>query len=75
MAQEEKLNTYDYIDKQAGTVRIPIERAMELIAQRGLPVRDGAPSASTAMASAATKIPAGVPTAAKAAAKPKGKKK
>jgi hypothetical protein len=48
---------------------------MELIAQRGLPVRDGAPSASTAMASAATKIPAGVPTAAKAAAKPKGKKK
>ena len=75
MAQEEKLNTYDYIDKQAGTVRIPIERAMELIAQRGLPVRDGAPSASTAMASAATNIPAGVPTAAKAAAKPKGKKK
>lgn len=33
------LNTYDYVDKNAGTVRIPIERAMDLLAQRGLPVR------------------------------------
>jgi len=33
------LSTYDYIDRQAGTVRIPIDRAMDLIAQRGLPVR------------------------------------
>jgi|SRR5580704_5398813 hypothetical protein len=33
------LSSYDYIDKNAGTVRIPIDRAMDLIAQRGLPVR------------------------------------
>jgi hypothetical protein len=32
------LNHYSWIDRSAGTVRIPIERAMELIAQRGLPV-------------------------------------
>ena len=38
-AQEVQLSTYDYIDKNAGTVRIPIDRAMDLIAQRGLPVR------------------------------------
>jgi hypothetical protein len=32
------LEHYTRIDGQAGKVRIPIERAMELIAQRGLPV-------------------------------------
>lgn len=31
------LNNYSWIDQSKGTVRIPIERAMELIAQRGLP--------------------------------------
>jgi hypothetical protein len=37
--EEDTLSTYGYIDQKAGTVRIPIERAMELIAQRGLPTR------------------------------------
>jgi len=32
------LDNYTRIDGKPGTVRIPIERAMELIAQRGLPV-------------------------------------
>jgi hypothetical protein len=32
------LDNYTWIDQQKGTVRIPIERAMELIAQHGLPV-------------------------------------
>jgi hypothetical protein len=32
------LEHYSWIDRGKGTVRIPIERAMELIAQRGLPV-------------------------------------
>ncbi len=32
------LNNYSWIDQSKGTVRIPIEKAMELIAQRGLPV-------------------------------------
>jgi hypothetical protein len=32
------LENYSYVDQGKGTVRIPIERAMELIAQRGLPV-------------------------------------
>ncbi len=34
-----KLHTYAWIDKNAGIIRIPIERAMDLIAQRGLPTR------------------------------------
>jgi len=37
--EAETLSTYNYIDEKAGTVRIPIDRAMDLIAQRGLPVR------------------------------------
>lgn len=32
------LNYYSWVDQSKGTVRIPIERAMEIIAQRGLPV-------------------------------------
>ena len=39
LTEEQTLSSYDYIDQKAGTVRIPIDRAMDLIAQRGLPVR------------------------------------
>ena len=46
LKEEQTLSTYDYIDKTAGTVRIPIDRAMDLIAQRGLPVRSQASSAA-----------------------------
>ena len=37
--EAETLNSYDWVDQKAGTVRIPIDRAMDLIVQRGLPVR------------------------------------
>jgi len=47
LKEEQTLSTYDYIDKNAGTVRIPIDRAMDLIAQRGLPVRSQAGSPAT----------------------------
>jgi hypothetical protein len=32
------LSNYSWVDQSKGTVRIPIEQAMQLIAQRGLPV-------------------------------------
>jgi hypothetical protein len=32
------LENYSWVDQGKGTVRIPIERAMELVAERGLPV-------------------------------------
>jgi hypothetical protein len=38
IAEEQKLNSYGWVDEKAGTVHIPIERAMELLAQRGLPL-------------------------------------
>jgi hypothetical protein len=34
------LNRYELVDAQGGIVRIPIERAMDLVAERGLPVRE-----------------------------------
>lgn len=37
--EEDTLSTYGWVDQNAGTVHIPIERAMDLLAQRGLPVR------------------------------------
>jgi hypothetical protein len=38
-AEEAKLNSYGWVDKPTAVIRIPIERAMDLIAQRGLPTR------------------------------------
>ena len=35
------LSSYGWVDKTAGVVRIPIEEAIKLTAQRGLPVRQG----------------------------------
>ncbi len=40
-AEAEKLNSYAWIDKDGGVVRLPIARAMELTLQRGLPARAG----------------------------------
>ena len=37
--EAQTLSTYDWVDQKGGTVRIPIDRAMDLVAQRGLPVR------------------------------------
>ncbi len=34
------LNSYGWVDLNAGTVRIPIHRAKDLLLERGLPVRD-----------------------------------
>jgi hypothetical protein len=35
--EEETLNTYGWVDQKAGVAHIPIERAMDLIVQQGLP--------------------------------------
>jgi hypothetical protein len=41
--EEEALSTYGWIDKNAGTFRIPIDRAKELLLQRGLPIKGATP--------------------------------
>ena len=40
-----RLETYGWIDRKNGIIRIPIERASELIARQGLPSRQGKPPA------------------------------
>ena len=52
LKEEQTLSTYDYVDKNAGTVRIPIERAMDLITQRGLPTRAQGAGLPTSMTQA-----------------------
>lgn len=41
--QEAALNSYGWIDKQAGVVRIPVGRAIDLLLERGLPTPTGSP--------------------------------
>jgi hypothetical protein len=43
--EETLLHSYGWVDRAQGRVRIPIERALELIEQRGLPVRPSPPPA------------------------------
>jgi hypothetical protein len=44
--QDRKLATYNWVDKDKGIVQIPIDRAMDLIVQHGLPVRPGSTQAA-----------------------------
>jgi hypothetical protein len=46
------LENYTKVDGQPGTIRIPIDRAMELIAQRGLPVVNQSASVAPSLAHA-----------------------
>lgn len=42
-AEEAVLESYGWADREAGIVRIPIDRAIELLLERGLPVRSKIP--------------------------------
>jgi hypothetical protein len=60
LEEEKTLDSYGWVDEKAGTVRIPIDRAMDLLVQRGLPVRaqnmaGDAPAPRTATTTATTK--------------------
>ena len=47
--EDTALHSYGWVERQAGTVHIPIDRAMALLAQRGLPARsEAAPAAPVA---------------------------
>jgi hypothetical protein len=48
--ENKRLTTYSWVDPKGGVVRIPVEQAMKLLAERGLPARDGSsqpPAVST----------------------------
>jgi hypothetical protein len=53
--QEQALETYEWENRGSGIVRVPIERAMDLLLQKGLPVQDSSgPEAVAAGASSAS---------------------
>lgn len=38
--EDHVLNSYAWVDQKSGAVRVPIDKAMDLLLQRGLPVRN-----------------------------------
>jgi hypothetical protein len=45
-AEDQELSTYGWVDQQKGVVRIPIDRAIDMLAKKGLPARTEQPAAS-----------------------------
>ena len=58
------LSAYGWVDRGAGTVRIPIDRAKALVIERGLPTRPGAGPATMPAAPAPASAPAAAAPAA-----------
>jgi hypothetical protein len=50
-AEDESLSTYGWVDRKSGVARIPIDRAIDLLARKGLPTRSkpeqGGPESAT----------------------------
>lgn len=57
-AEDKLLNHYTWIDKNSGAVRIPVARAMEVLAERGLPALPGETPAKAGARPAAPAQPA-----------------
>jgi hypothetical protein len=43
-AQQKEVNTYAWVDQQSGVVRVPVDRAEELVLAKGLPSRSASES-------------------------------
>jgi hypothetical protein len=54
LKEEQTLNSYGWVDEKAGVVRIPIERAMQLVAQHGLATTPKAGTVPTSGVNVAT---------------------
>ena len=65
--EQEILKSYGWVDKQNGIVRIPIDQAMRLTLERGLPTRPAKPAEQTG-----TMAPSEATGASDASAKPAG---
>lgn len=67
-AEQAELETFKWIDRRAGIAQIPIERAIEILGERGLPVPppaagQAAPAGTAAAAGAAPGSGGGAPAA------------
>ncbi|HET9767761.1 MAG TPA: hypothetical protein VFS60_12980 [Thermoanaerobaculia bacterium] len=56
--EKERLESYGWVDQTAGVAHIPVERAIEIVAARGLPTRAAAPTPAPA---ATATVPANAP--------------
>lgn len=78
--QQEEVNTYGWVNQESGVVRIPVDRAMDIIVTRGLPARPaseapaGTPSVAAATVAGGTDLqgPCGYLTEPEEAAKAEG---
>jgi hypothetical protein len=55
------LDSYGWVDREAGTVQIPVAEAMRLLVERGLPARAAAPEQAPGAAGAAAAVPMETP--------------
>jgi hypothetical protein len=55
--QEDQLNSYGWIDEKDGVAHIPIERAMELMVERGIPVYPESQQKQGASAASENSVP------------------
>ena len=53
--EEEAVSSYAWVDRAAGVAQIPVERALEIVAERGLPVPPPLPEAGPAPAAGGSK--------------------
>jgi hypothetical protein len=59
--EKARLSGYAWVDKNTGTVHIPIERAMDLLVQRGIPAVQSGAAGKAPAASGASGVPAAAP--------------
>ncbi|MEX0938556.1 MAG: hypothetical protein WDZ59_11910 [Pirellulales bacterium] len=57
-AEHRQLTTYGWIDQDGGIARIPIDRAMEILAEQGLPQPDASQNDQPAVETGTTQPPA-----------------
>jgi hypothetical protein len=55
--QQDAATTYGWVDESKGVVRIPVEHAMRLVAERGLPARAASPGPAASPTSTASPQP------------------
>jgi hypothetical protein len=55
---QQELNNYGWVDRTRGIVHIPINRAMDLLLERGLPARPAAPAGPSGQSPQAKSAPA-----------------
>jgi hypothetical protein len=63
----DRLNTYGWVNREAGIARIPIDRAMDILARSGLPKRAAPPKSSPETTSSSSKSSSRSESASKAA--------